>query len=86
MYRADVPEDPRVLDVDFGKPCPTVEGLQAHRDLVQQGKGKGRELSTLIRAASETSDCDEIPGDDGMQPTYLSTLVTHCQNSVRSGR
>ncbi|KAJ7029840.1 hypothetical protein C8F04DRAFT_1187350 [Mycena alexandri] len=56
MYRADVPEDPRVLDVDF----------------VQQGKGKGRELSTLIRAASETSDCDEIPGDDVFDPDVES--------------
>ncbi|KAJ7705873.1 hypothetical protein B0H16DRAFT_1482070 [Mycena metata] len=52
MYRADVPEDPRVLDIDF----------------VQQGKGKGKDLSMLIRAASETSDCDEIPGDDVFDP------------------
>ncbi|KAJ7027278.1 hypothetical protein C8F04DRAFT_1189714 [Mycena alexandri] len=52
MYRADVPEDPRVLDIDF----------------VQQGKGKGKNLSKLIRAASETSDSDEIPGDDAFDP------------------
>ncbi|KAJ7700975.1 hypothetical protein B0H16DRAFT_1483706 [Mycena metata] len=65
MYRADVPEDPRVLDIDF----------------VQQGKGKGKDLSTLIRAASETSDCDEIPGDDGMQRNRLATASYSLQNS-----